>query len=248
MKKGATRLKSTSSKSGAIAQWVKPLSIGITVLSCMVAVTLLVLQIANRPVKDLVLLSGVNQVSEGEIEQEISHLFPAGFVSLDVTEVQRALENLPLVASATVEKTWSGELLVSLEEEKPVALWNERQLLSQRGDVLPVDVSRDGLSRLKGSDIYSRSVMEHFLLFNRWCKRHQLKLVGLSFTPSGWQLEHESGPMIWLDGNNALSGLRQLESVLDQIQLEKIQSIDMRYEQGFAVAWKSRDVKAQAQG
>lgn len=248
MKKGATRLKQNTGKSFDIGRWIKPLSIGVTVLSSMVVVTILVLQIANRPVKDLQLLTAGKQVTASDVSEAIAHLFPAGFVSLDVTEVKLALETLPMVASAQVEKTWSGELMISLEEEQPVAVWNDRHLLSQRGDILPVELAKVGLPKLKGSDSYSRSVMEHFLLFNRWCKRHQMRLVGLSFSPSGWRLEHENGPMIWLDGNNALSGLRQLESVLDQIQIEKIDSIDMRYEQGFAVAWKSGDVNAQAQG
>ena len=87
--------------------------------------------------------------------------------------------------------------------------------------------------------------MQHYLLFNRWCKRHNLNLVGRVKATSGWLIEDQTGLKIWLDGANAMSGLRQLESVIDQFQLMRISSIDMRYEQGFAVAWKQIPDKVQ---
>ena len=87
--------------------------------------------------------------------------------------------------------------------------------------------------------------MQHYLLFNRWSKRHSLSLVGITKSTSGWLIESKSGLKIWLDGADAMSGLKQLESVIEQFQLARISSIDLRYEQGFAVAWKTEPENVQ---
>jgi len=246
MKKGATRLTPSATKSFSLGKWAKPISVAVTTISIMVAVSVLVLQLANKPINKLELNGSFQYLTGDEVKQQISSLFPSGFVSLDVDEVRTTLELLPLVATARVEKSWSGTLIVTIEEEVPVAIWNDGKLLSQNGDVLPVEMRDLNLPKLTGDVAGSRKVMEHFLLFNKWAKRHGLSLTSLASTPSGWKLSHESDLVIWLDGSNAMKGLKQLESVIEQIQLERIGRIDMRYEQGFAVAWKYS--QAQVQG
>ena len=152
---------------------------------------------------------------------------------------------MPMISAVEVEKVWPDTLRINVQEELPIAIWNESSLLSQSGIILPVNFEALELPKLTGGKDESRSVMQHYLLFNRWCKRHNLNLVGLSKSTSGWLIEDQTGLKIWLDGANAMSGLRQLESVIDQFQLMRISSIDMRYEQGFAVAWKQIPDKVQ---
>jgi cell division protein FtsQ len=211
----------------------------------MFAVILLVLQVANKEINGLEISAPFEYVSETEIREQLQDIFPNGYISLDVHEIHRRLLRLPMVASVEVEKVWPDTLAIRLTEEQPVAIWNETSLLSQAGDILPVNFKKLSLPKLTGSEKDSRIVMQHHLLFNRWCKRHKLTLVGLTKSTSGWLIEEKQGLKIWLDGANAVSGLRQLESMIDTLQLARIKSIDMRYEQGFAVAWKIKPAKVQ---
>lgn len=246
MKKGATRVQQKQYSGAAIKKWAKPLSISVTVVSVMIAVSVLVLQLANKELNRLEVRGLLKNVTAEDVRLEIQDVFPAGFVSLDVDVVKERIESMPLVATASVEKSWSGVVFIDLVEEVPVAIWNGSKLLSQKGDILPVSISNMDLPKLVSSDQDSRKLMEHFLLFNRWSKRHGLVVKALTLSTSGWLLDHESGLMVWLDGANAIKGLKQLERVIDRIQIERISRIDMRYEQGFAVAWKHG--QAQVQG
>lgn len=90
-------------------------------------------------------------------------------------------------------------------------------------------------------------MMQHFQLFNHWGKRHSLSLLALNNTASGWQLIYADDFQIWLDSSQAMQGLQQLEDVLHQFDVSRIRRIDMRYEQGFAVAWK-KEFQAVVQG
>jgi len=84
--------------------------------------------------------------------------------------------------------------------------------------------------------------MQHYQLFNHWGKRHKLTLQALNRTASGWQLIYGDDFQIWLDSTQAMKGLQQLEGVLYQFDVERIQRIDLRYEQGFSVAWKEKEL------
>jgi len=233
--KGATPRKKARTAINWFA-YIKPVSISVSLLSVVAAVVLLLLQLVNKNIEKLELVASFEHVSELQIKQQIRDVFPAGFVSLDVVEVQESLESLVMISSAQVEKIWPDRLKIVLIEEAPVAIWNDKNMLNEQGDILPIALKDLMLPSLKGDD--SNMVMQHFLLFKRFAKLHQLNLMALDYSASGWLLEHDNGLKIRLDGSTAMQGLKTLETVMDQFQLARISSIDMRYEQGFAVAWK----------
>ncbi|MAA70141.1 MAG: hypothetical protein CL679_00260 [Bermanella sp.] len=246
--KGATRQapKKTWLSGEQFLRWLKPVSIGVTVVSVLVAVVLLLLQTANKPVNRLQLETPLAHISSKSIKEAIKPWFPNGFIYLDVNAIKDQLQSMVLVSQVSVEKVWPDTLKVSIVEERPVAIWNDESMLSENGDILPVALKQLKLPRLKGGNQESKMVMQHFLLFNRWGKRHQLELVGIDHSSAGWQLKYQSGLSIWLDNTTAMNGLQQLDSVIEQFELARIKQIDMRYEQGFAVAWK--ESMSQAQG
>lgn len=246
--KGATRTSQSPGISSRLntSGLLKPVSVAITVMSIVVAVVLLLLQTVNKPVTKLQINQDLVHVTKSMIESEVAPWFPEGYLSLDVQDIQSHLQDMVMVANVKVEKVWPDTLSILIEEERPVALWNGKNMLSENGDILPVAYEELQLPKLKGSNNESKLVMQHFLLFNRWGKRHQLELTGIQHSSAGWQLDFQTGLKIWLDNVAAMNGLQQLDKVIDQFDFTRIERIDMRYEQGFAVAWK--DSIGQAQG
>ena len=235
--KGATPLKAKGQSINWLA-YIKPVSISVTLLSVVVALVLLLLQLVNKNIENLELVASFEHVSEAQVKQQIHDLFPAGFISLDVSQVQKRLEDMVMISTARVEKVWPDVLKIELQEEAPVAIWNDENMLNEHGQVLPIALMNLNLPQLKGEN--SQMVMQHFLLFKRFAKLHQLDLVALTHSASGWLLKHKNGLEIRLDGSTAMQGLKTLETVVSQFKLDRIASIDMRYEQGFAVAWKEQ--------
>ncbi|MGK0445251.1 MAG: cell division protein FtsQ [Bermanella sp.] len=246
--KGATRQapKKALFSGDHFVRWLKPVSVAVTVMSILVAVVLLLLQMANKQVDQLQFENELEHVTAQAIKANISPWFPDGFIYLDVNAIKDQVQSMVMVSQVSVEKVWPDILKVAIVEERPVAIWNDESMLSENGDILPVALKQLKLPRLKGANQESKMVMQHFLLFNRWGKRHQLELVEINHSSAGWQLTYESGLSIWLDNTTAMNGLQQLDSVIDQFNLARVHRIDMRYEQGFAVAWK--DSNSQAQG
>ncbi|MGR6873421.1 cell division protein FtsQ/DivIB [Pseudomonas sp. HK3] len=246
--KGATRQapKKTFFVTPDMTGLLKPISIGVTVMSILVAVVLLLLQTVNKHVIQLQVNENLEHVTKQMISEQIGQWFPDGYVTLDVNAIKNQLHSMVMVSQVSVEKVWPDTLKVDIEEERPVAIWNDRSMLSENGDILPVALKQLQLPKLNGGSQESKMVMQHFLLFNRWGKRHQIELVGIKHSSAGWLLHYKTGLTIWLGSTTAMNGLQQLDRVIEQFDLARINRIDMRYEQGFAVAWK--DSIGQAQG
>ena len=246
--KGATRQAAKKSflVSANTAGLLKPVSIGVTVISILVAVVLLLLQTVNKPIVQLQVNAGLEHVTLAMINEQISPWFPDGYMTLNVNAIKDELHNMVMVSQVSVEKVWPDTLKINIEEERPVAIWNDKSMLSEKGDILPVALKQLQLPKLNGANQESKMVMHHFLLFNRWGKRHKIELTAIKHSSAGWLLKYKTGLTIWLDSTTAMNGLQQLDSVIEQFDLTRIKRIDMRYEQGFAVAWK--DSMSQAQG
>lgn len=231
--KGATRNK--TKKSIQWSAYIKPVSVTVTAASVLLAVVLLITNVANKPVEHLQVVGKPSHLTKADVIAQLGEQFPSGYLTLDVHKAEDTLLQHPLIAKASVKKIWPNTLSVVLTEETPVARWNGAQMLSEHGEVIPISLSGLDLPSLRGQ--VSEVVMEHYLLFNRWSKRHNLNLTELS-KGAGWLLTYDSGLTIRLDSNTAMKELEKLESVIDRFQIERVASIDMRYEQGFAVAWK----------
>ena len=247
--KGAVRIKQRNAQSKKLdwLVYLKPLSIVVTLACLLISVGMLLMQLVNKDITQLQINPALAHVSEKQIRQDLSGVFPGGFISLSVEEVAARLNKLPMVAQVEAEKVWPNTLKLTVIEEQPVAVWNHKNMLSQMGEILPLALAQLQLPQLKGRDGDSRLVMQHFQLFNHWGKRHKLSLLALNSTASGWQLIYGNDFQIWLDSSQAMQGLQQLEDVLHQFDIQRIRRIDMRYEQGFAVAWKEQ-LQAVVQG
>ncbi len=240
MSKGATRKKPKRTKLQLvqIRRWVQPIVVAVFACGSMGAAGFLVLEWVNRDITQLKIVAPIAQVSESEIRQQLSTHFPSSFFYLDVIDVREQLKKLPMVREASVKKVWPDTLEITLQEEIPVASWNSDAVLSHAGDILPVTVKDAQLPKLEGAVGNSHTVMKHFHLFSSWGKTHQLELMGLKKNGTDWQLRTKAGIQIWIDQEDALQGLKRLGAVLNRVEIDRVSGIDLRYEQGFAVAWK----------
>ncbi len=241
--KGAVRIK--KSRTPFIKMdwlgYLKPVSLVVTISCILISVVLLIMQLVNKDITELKIDGPFKHVSQSQIRSELEGVFPAGYVTLNIEEVVERLLAMPMVSQVEAEKIWPNTLKLTMHEEKPVAIWNQKNMLSQIGEILPLALAQLQLPQLKGRLGESRIVMQHYQLFNHWGKRHQLTLQALNNTASGWQLIYKNDFQIWLDSSQAMQGLQQLEDVLYQFDIERIHRIDLRYEQGFSVAWKEKE-------
>lgn len=91
-----------------------------------------------------VTISGIAQLRETEILAAANLNAKVSLAFLDVGEVRERLERVPLIKSAAVRKLYPNELVVSLAEREPHALWQLKgELFVIAADGTVIDLMQD---------------------------------------------------------------------------------------------------------
>ena len=89
----------------------------------------------DRPVRVISMDGSFQRVSPGQIEKAVAPFSQAGFMSADLDGIQRAVEALPWVEHARIQRRWPNSLHVTVIEQTAAARWGESGLLNTRGEL-----------------------------------------------------------------------------------------------------------------
>lgn len=166
-----------------------------------------------------------------------------GFLAVDLERLRAQLEQLPWVEHARVERVWPGDLRIRIWEREPFARWGEHELLSTQAAPFEPDAKDlpSNLPQLFGPPGHEREVMETYqrLLPKLAATPFVLERLGmnprgewLAYAPTGIELRLGQGaPDAKLD---VIVG--PVVRALSQ-RLQDVSYVDLRYTNGFAVAW-----------
>jgi cell division protein FtsQ len=93
---------------------------------------------------DQVTISGIAQLSEAEVLAAAGISAKVSLAFLDAGEVRERLERVPLIKSASVRKLYPNELVITLAEREPHALWQRNgELFLIAADGTVIDLLQD---------------------------------------------------------------------------------------------------------
>lgn len=190
---------------------------------------------------------------EGEFKYIEQHQFidlvngqiKGGFLTIDLRVLQDVLHQHPWVAEVSIQRQWPTNLHINVIEEVPIARWGDDSFLNRTGDKLTIkDNSHLSNLPLMTAEFGSSSeVMKQYqrladLLLPTGLKLDKLELDALG----AWQVETSNGIKLILGRNQLGEKIRRLvmawRSDLHQ-QSARIKTIDLRYPNGLAVAWRN---------
>ena len=74
--------------------------------------------------------SSLHYVSAGAVRSHITGRVKGDFFTVNLNQVRSLFESVPWVRRASVRRIWPDALRVSIEEQQPLALWNENQMVN----------------------------------------------------------------------------------------------------------------------
>lgn len=181
-----------------------------------------------------VTISGIAQMRESEVLAAAGINGKLSLAFLDVSEVRQRLENVPLIESATVRKLYPNELVITLTERQPYALWqNNGELFVIASDGTVIDLMQDerfvDLPFVVGESANVRS-KEYLALLEAAGPLKSRIRAGTLVAGRRWTLKMDNGMDVRLpeeDAADALARLVKLEN--EQKILEKdVLAIDLR--------------------
>lgn len=189
------------------------------------------------PIADVVFEQVLIYQDARQFEQLLASIVGRNLLVTSVQQIKADIEALPWIATAEIQIGWPGVLTIDVIEERPVAIWNDNELISQTGKLFQANTDDFDLPRLYGDMDRLDDVMANYLNFNRSLLGFGQIVHELHLTSGGsWTLETETGLLIRLGGSDVLARFnRSLKFMATaRKQLGQIDYIDARYNNGIA--------------
>jgi cell division protein FtsQ len=217
---------------------------GVLLLFVLVGVYSGTIWVMDQPINAVRIEGRFERVSAMQIESAMTPYLNGGFLSVDLPRVQQAIADLPWVQRASVRRSWPSTLSVTVEEERAAARWGKAGLLNVYGELFVAETSHipAELPRLSGPEGTELTVARRFFELDTQLEQRGLTAVSLSIDARGsWKLRLSNGMQVRF-GAVALEGrtarfFEALDGLLVPVA-DKVDYIDMRYTNGFAIGWK----------
>jgi cell division protein FtsQ len=211
---------------------------------------------------EIVALQGtnLNHITSKEIQSALTGRLTGNFFTINLPETRDVFETLPWVRYAAVRRIWPNTLRVSIEEQQPLALWNDTQMVNTWGQLFIANRAaldnEDSLPQFVGPDGSERLLVQRYTELTRWFAPLELRAKRLTLSDRyAWQVSLSNGMTLDLGRDpgadapdpqggipGALSFAQRIERFVDawpQAQ-KKLQGriathADLRYPNGFAL-------------
>jgi len=168
------------------------------------------------------------------------------FFTANLDVARAAFESMPWVRRAGIRRVWPDRLAVTLEEYKPLGTWGSDQLVSTTGELFTVnqdELADDDLPALDGPDGSANDVITKYHQFVEWFAPLGVKPVEVTLSPRyAWSVKFSDGMEIELgrerNEDTLLKRSNRLISAWSDVTQrwgKQIESVDLRYPNGFAV-------------
>ncbi|GAB1394182.1 cell division protein FtsQ/DivIB [Rhodocyclaceae bacterium] len=205
------------------------------------------------PLRELVLTEAPELVSSAQLEHATRSAVSGNFFTVDLNAARSAYEKLPWVRKAVVSRQWPDGLKLTLEEHEARARWrplgssavNEGMLVNQQGELFLADVpTAEGkrLPQFSGPEGSAPELLQRHDEFTLALAPIQRQVDAITLSPRrAWRLELDNGVRIELgrdqERHPLAERLARFVEHYDYIAARsgKLQTIDMRYPNGFAM-------------
>ncbi len=200
------------------------------------------------PIRDIVVRGQFDRIDSAQVLSTVEQFLTDNYFTVKLPQIEMRVEQLPWVFNASVRRRWPDTLFIDVVQKQPVAQWGEHQWLNASGDLVDKETVsfEQELPLLSAPDEQKGAVWQTFLRWETWFATNGLHLDKLKLTPQGlWYLTvstpmHESIDII-VRQQNADRRIEQFCKIFSDQVITKssyIRSIDLRYPNGFTVAWK----------
>lgn len=183
----------------------------------------------------------IEYLPEERINALIQDAVGGNLIGLDMQGYQDSILAESWVKTVSLKRKWLHELEIYIEEEAPVAIWNETDMVDQEGNVFtPSFIPNRPWVYLSGPADKPKEVLKTYELAREMLASSGFKVKEVILDETGsWTILLDNNLNLILGTEDFNQRLQMfLRQFPDQDVLDRIQYIDFRYRNGFSVKWK----------
>jgi cell division protein FtsQ len=197
----------------------------------------------NMPVKRVLIEGDLKHLARAELMNAIAPHAKSGFFRVDLGKLEAALEKLPWVAGVAARRAWPDALLVRVREQVPIARWGTDALLNSRGEIFrPGGDLPDALPLIFGPEGRELHLITQFHRASQLLRSAGLGITALvEDERRSWAIVLDNGIPVALGRARPEDKILRFSRIYARALAEReelVAGVDMRYPNGFAVAWK----------
>ncbi len=200
--------------------------------------------VLDQPVRELEVHGTFQRVTAIQVEAAVAEALNAGFLTVDLEALRERVQALDGVDGVNVSRSWPDKLIVRVTEHQAAARWGEHGLLNVRGELFTEHSQHafPELPSLAGPPGTERDVARRYLAVRGKLAEADLALESLTLDERGsWRLVLASGQEIRLGRRDIDERLYRFFDVVAPAlasELPRVEYVDLRYTNGFAVGWR----------
>ncbi len=201
------------------------------------------------PLSHMIIQGQLKHITADDIREAIDSMDSIGtFMTQDVNKLQNALLSLPWIAQVSVRKQWPETIKVFVVENQPEATWNDRVIVNPEGVVFnaPMSDLMEPKPALFGPESSSKEVLDFWHQLQKQFAPLHTSVHGVALTDRlSWQVVLDNGIRLELGRDSREERVERFIALYKQLEKKKnsIDYIDLRYDTGAAVGWKSDNVE-----
>ncbi|RTZ44761.1 FtsQ-type POTRA domain-containing protein [Candidimonas sp. SYP-B2681] len=201
----------------------------------------------------------LNYVSPTSVRATIAGKITGNFFSVSLDDTRELIETVPWVRHARIRRVWPDSLSIQIEEQQPLALWNEDQMINTWGEAFAANQGElddeANLPQLNGPESSERLVVQRYAEIARWFAPLNLRVQEVTLSPRyAWDVMLSDGIHLSLGRDpaadvadphgrsGALPFAARIErfvqawpTLTQRLDGRAISNADLRYSNGFAI-------------
>ncbi|MBO1112693.1 cell division protein FtsQ/DivIB [Bordetella petrii] len=199
-------------------------------------------------------------VSPEAVRAVIAGRFEGNFFTVDLDQAREVFESVPWVRRASIRRIWPDTLRVRIEEQQPLALWNENQMINTWGEAFTANTGEldddSALPQFSGPEGSEGLVVQRYAELARWFAPLDLHVRELDLSARyAWKATLSNGMVLDLGRDpgadapdpHGLPGalpfaariqrfVQAWPAVTSRLEGRSVTQADLRYPNGFALS------------
>lgn len=235
----------------ALIELIKSKGIYVVILLLMVGAIIMVLNNLYQapPAQVVIEPAGLSATQYQALNKSLQAQQGGSFFTANLPKIQEAALQLPWIEDISIQRDWNRGIVVTALPRQPVAKFGSERLVDASGQAyIPADsrsLQQPDFVNLQGDTSQSTAIMQMMQQVNSWYMPVGIKVQDVFLSPRmTWLFRFDNGLRIIVDNENTSQKLFSVSQLLkNQLadKQEQIQSLDLRYKNGFAITWKTQN-------
>ena len=179
-------------------------------------------------------------VSAEEIRAQLAPLLKVGFFGIDAPSLRITIEGMPWIRRADIRRRWPDAIVVTVEEQEPLARWHDGRLMNGAGELFDTG----SVDNFEALPVLAGPAGREVEVFEAWQSCSEVLLSAGILIRSITMDERRAWSLVLDDGAEIALGRKAMETRVRRLariyaRLMDIEppptAVDLRYTNGLAV-------------